>query len=130
MRVAGPFPLVRGELVPLGLLAAVMRGSGARCRCCGVGHGGAPNFGSECLAPLAGGRREVAQFVGQQGKRGGTGGFHQLAERDCQGARGGGGGGVVVVGWQGSRGRGRVVRGQVKGQVLMQFHACVDEVLR
>lgn len=119
---------VRGELVSLRLLAAIMGGGaggggsgrGGGCRC------GGSNFGSEALSALARRRGKVVEFGGQQGKRGssssGTGGFHQLAERDCQGARRGGrvGGGP----------RGRVGRAQVKGQVLMQFHAGVDEVLR
>lgn len=121
-------PSVRGELVSLRLLAAIMGGGaggggggrGGGCRC------GGSNFGSEALSALARRRGKVVEFGGQQGKRGssssGTGGFHQLAERDCQGARRGGrvGGGP----------RGRVGRAQVKGQVLMQFHAGVDEVLR
>lgn len=121
---------VRGELVSLRLLAAIMGGGagGGGSGCGGGSRRGGSNFGSEALSALARRRGKVVEFGGQQGKRGsggsssGTGGFHQLAERDCQGARRGGrvGGGP----------RGRVGRAQVKGQVLMQFHACVDEVLR
>lgn len=95
-------------------------GGGGSGRGGGSRRGGS-NFGSEALSALARRRGKVVEFGGQQGKRGsggsssGTGGFHQLAERDCQGARRGGrvGGGP----------RGRVGRAQVKGQVLMQFHA-------
>lgn len=73
------------------------------------GSRGGPNFGGEALVAVAGG--EVAQLGSQESEGCGRRcGFHQLAERDCQGARGhcGGGGG------RGPRGRGRVV---VRGHV-------------